>query len=91
MDDKNELKPGTSEASAPTTRAPHAGGGGGRSGQAFLSEEETGRSAAADAWREPGRAVAGVERAGASAVGMARPSAARGREHTEGTRARRAR
>jgi len=32
MDDKNELKPGTTEASAPTTRAPHAGGGGAEAG-----------------------------------------------------------
>ena len=27
MDDKNELNPGAAEASAPATRAPHAGGG----------------------------------------------------------------
>ena len=32
MDDKNELKPGAAEASAPTTRAPHAGGGGAEAG-----------------------------------------------------------
>jgi len=32
MDDKNELKPGVAEASAPTTRAPHAGGGGAEAG-----------------------------------------------------------
>ena len=32
MDDKNELKPGATEASAPATRAPHAGGGGAEAG-----------------------------------------------------------
>ncbi len=33
MDDKNELKPGATEASAPTTCAPHAGGGGAEAGR----------------------------------------------------------
>ena len=32
MDDKNEMKPGAAEASAPATRAPHAGGGGAEAG-----------------------------------------------------------
>ena len=32
MDDKNELNPGATEASAPATRAPHAGGGGAEAG-----------------------------------------------------------
>lgn len=32
MDDKNETNPGTPEASAPTTRASHAGGGGAEAG-----------------------------------------------------------
>lgn len=32
MDDKNEQKPGASEASAPATRAPHAGGAGAEAG-----------------------------------------------------------
>lgn len=32
MDDKNEMKPGATEASAPATRAPHAGGGGAEAG-----------------------------------------------------------
>ena len=32
MDDKNEMKPGAMEASAPATRAPHAGGGGAEAG-----------------------------------------------------------
>lgn len=32
MDDKNELNPGAAEASAPATRAPHAGGGGAEAG-----------------------------------------------------------
>ena len=33
MDDKNELKPGATEASAPTTCAPHADGGGAEAGR----------------------------------------------------------
>jgi transposase len=33
MDDKNELQSGETEASAPPTRAPHAGGGGAEAGQ----------------------------------------------------------
>lgn len=32
MDDKTEMKPGATEASAPATRAPHAGGGGAEAG-----------------------------------------------------------
>ena len=32
MDDKNDVKPGATEASAPPTRAPHAGGGGAEAG-----------------------------------------------------------
>lgn len=32
MDDKNEMKPGATEASAPATRAPHVGGGGAEAG-----------------------------------------------------------
>ena len=61
--------------------------GRGRSGQALLGEEEAGRGSAADAGREPGGPVARVEPAGASAVGVARPDAAGGRERAEGARA----
>ena len=32
MDDKSDVKPGATEASAPPTRAPHAGGGGAEAG-----------------------------------------------------------
>lgn len=32
MDDKNDVTPGATEASAPPTRAPHAGGGGAEAG-----------------------------------------------------------
>lgn len=32
MDDKNDVKPGATAASAPPTRAPHAGGGGAETG-----------------------------------------------------------
>ena len=32
MDDKSEMMPGATEASAPATRAPHAGGGGAEAG-----------------------------------------------------------
>ncbi|PJN94318.1 hypothetical protein CNY89_15220 [Amaricoccus sp. HAR-UPW-R2A-40] len=32
MDDKNDVEPGATEASAPLTRAPHAGGGGAEAG-----------------------------------------------------------
>ena len=42
MDDKNEMKPGAAEASAPATRAPHAGGGGAEagSGKRFSAERK---------------------------------------------------
>ena len=33
MDDKDDVKPGATEASAPPTRAPYAGGGGAEAGQ----------------------------------------------------------
>lgn len=33
MDDKNDVKPGATEASSPQLRAPHAGGGGAEAGQ----------------------------------------------------------
>lgn len=42
MDDKNELNPGAAEASAPATRAPHAGGVGaeGGSGKRFSAKRK---------------------------------------------------
>ena len=42
MDDKNDLNPGATEASAPATRAPHAGGGGaeGGSGKRFSAKRK---------------------------------------------------
>lgn len=64
--------------------------GRGRIGEAVLGEAEACGGAAADAGREPGGAVARAERASASALGVARPGAAGGRERAEGARARRA-